>query len=240
MQVKQLIVVGFSSIAYLLGTQARGQFKEIGFELGPSARILFGNEALRNGQQLALGFSCGLRTSYKINNRLSLQSGLYYELKGGQSPLYTIDLSQPDPILQRRGFSSVQNGGIIEFRSRDNFNFISLPILLKLNLGKEKHWYINAGGSIGYLFRMRGVTLITNRETKRYSPPNTFFSIEYAADFGTGYETALNQKWNMHFAIRNHIGLNNLLDSQNIVGEGSLQTFSCFFLAGLSYRLGEK
>lgn len=224
----------------LIASITSAQFTGVGIETGPGARILFGNEALQRTQRLALGFAAGIHTEYRFNKRFSLRSGIYYELKGGQTRLYTVDPQQADLIAIRRGYTPPsQSGGLIQFRSRDNFNFITLPVLFKVNLGKERHWYLNAGVSIGYLMGVRVVNMYKDRKNQRYKPINDFYSIEYCALFGVGYETKINSKWKGHLEIRNHLGLNNMLDAQNIVDNGSLQTNSCYLLAGLTYTLWE-
>lgn len=229
----KFLLIILSAASLLFSTLASAQFSGIGLEGGPGARILFGNEALKQSQQQALGFALGVNTEYRFTSRISLRSGIYFELKGGQTGIITY-YEPNDPIVIRRGQAQK-----IEFRSRDNYNFITLPLLFKVKLGKEKHWYLNAGASLGYLMRVRDVTLIKHGETRRNKPYNNYFSIEYAALFGVGYETRINQKWKGHLEIRNHLGLNNLLDHPNIVGNGSLQTNSCYLLVGMTYTLRE-
>lgn len=219
-------------IGYLLFSHLSfAQFTGVGIETGPGARILFGNEALQQSQQLALGFSFGVNSEYRFNPRISLRSGIYYELKGGQTGVITY-YEPNDPIVINRGQAQK-----IQFRSRDNFNFITIPILFKVSLGKERHWYLNAGASVGYLMRVRDVTLIRDGETRRNKPYSDHYFIEYSALFGIGYERTLNTKWKGHLELRNHLGLNNLLNEPIIVGNGSLKTNSCYLLAGLTYRL---
>lgn len=231
----RVVILSIGSL--LFSSLSSAQFNGVGIESGPSARILFGNEVLNVTRQHALGFTFGINTSYRFNDRLSVKSGIYYELKGSQTG-WTSYSSTADMIVSRRGYTPPNSpGGPLEVRSRDNFNFISVPLLLKINLGKERHWYLNAGVSIGCLMGVRVVNMYKDRENQRYKPINDFYSIEYCALFGVGYETKINSKWNGHLEIRNHLGLNNLLDAPVIVGNGSLQTNSCYLLAGLTYRL---
>ncbi len=233
----RVVILSIGSL--LFSSLSSAQFTGIGIETGPGSRILFGNEVLNDTRQQALGFTLGINTSYRFNDRLSVKSGIYYELKGSQTGWMTFTTTS-DMIVIRRGYTpSNSSGGPIQIRSRDNFNFISVPLLLKINLGKERHWYLNAGVSIGYLMGVRVVNMYKDRENQRYKPINEFYSIEYCALFGVGYETKINSKWNGHLEIRNHLGLNNLLDAPVIVGNGTLQTNSCYLLAGMTYRLCE-
>jgi len=121
------IFIGFliGAIPYFCYSQST-RF-QVGIEGGPSLSIIRSDEFVFPSKDcvIGLGYTVGVAFQVNLNNKLAVRTNLSFERKGYQS-----------------------TSGNFHYR----FDYLVLPILFHINLGKKNRSYFNVGPYFGYLF----------------------------------------------------------------------------------------
>ncbi len=209
----------------------------LGFNLGPSITNLRGDkyydgikESYEDKNQTSLiRFAIGLTLEYEINNKLSIISGINFELKGGIStnPIFESYRNYPDPIVT-----------YIRGKETNDYNlqYLTVPLLGSFKFGPKKLFFLN-GGFFGSILAIREQR--TSYHVNFYQK-NTAYSKIYDAGFtaGIGGVTDLNKKLSFSFEVRNNLGLVNIVKTPTI-SESVIKTNSINILLGFSWRIGK-
>lgn len=139
-----------------------------------------------------LGFQIGLLGEYAFSSKLSLRVGAGYGAIRKNRPKSKLLWGQPDPINA-------------EYLATKTITpFVSIPVLLKFQLGKNKKWYGIAGSNLWIPLGVRQkYTLwfldgtVTTGQNKSDAPP--FSSSPLNSSVGLGYELNLTPK--IHFFV---------------------------------------
>jgi len=151
-QEKGDIIVGFSigaSLSNLLNSEAPHKINIFGSDVNQaffSSPDLTKSPAYTDYEtgifnDLLFGVSPGVQIEYFIKNNLSVFSGISYDSKG-------IDLNYANSIT---GYTST--GGVLneKYKLKISNDYLTLPLLLRKYLFKEKNIFVAGGVYIGYL-----------------------------------------------------------------------------------------
>ncbi len=214
----------FLSILLILtaGIKAYSQENKfsIGVEGGTGLISLRGNSLLESHKP-AFGFSGGVSLEYDLNNTLSLRTTIAFERKGDMLKGTLID----------------NDGNIIGTATmHSNFNYLTLPLLVRASLGKNHRFFVNAGPYVGYLLKQTVSSKGVGLEQK---VDNTLLDKRMDAGItaGVGFRFFFGAKCDFSIEARDNLGLMNV-SAVPVYGGGSIKTNSANLLVGFTYKLG--
>lgn len=187
---------------------------EIGIEAGAGARHISSSAWKYN---VAAGYSFGVSFQYKLNNSLSLRTNLHMERKGGVLPDVFITDEQGNPLG--------------ETNMSTNLDYLTLPILLRLSVGRSVKFFVNLGPYCGLLVRESYRTEGPNRAIGFNTSP--YDNVDFGLILGMGAAIPLNEKWDLSVEARYNMGLLNISKGNFIKWSNQ----SAIALFGLSYKL---
>lgn len=196
----------------------------IGIEGSPSIIYLRGN-AVGAGIDPTFGFSGGLTFQYNFPKILSVRTNIAYERKGAVYLTYTTD-----------------NNGTVSgyFKQHFNFDYLTIPILLRASFGKKVNFFMNIGAFGGYLIKEKETFEFTVNTSSLTPIDNTsaFKRIDMGVVFGFGLTVPI-KKILLSLELRNNTGLYNI-DKPLGAYSPVLKTSSTNLLIGLAYKFGER
>jgi len=226
--VKQFLTI-YVLLILLFSTQIiNGQPKTviIGFEGGPSLSLILASSGVYKDSEPLIGGTAGLNVQYNFTKLLSLKTGVIYERKGTQLPSKS-DQLPPD------GLMSI------------NFDYLSIPILLKLSFGQNIQFFINTGPNFSYLFSQS--IFYKPKGEKSYKVANervSYKPFDIGVILGVGISIPIRNRFKISLEIKDNLGLMNvqkdnieipILSFPNESHNGNLNTTS--FIVGFCYRL---
>lgn len=164
------------------------------------------------------GYDGGLQLEYNISKKLSLVSGMGYERISSMLKFDINDsLNNPQP-----------------FTFNNRFNFITIPLLARVNFGSKMKFFINAGPSFNYLVSQKSKS-VNNTDNTTYNSTNTelFNRLEMALEIGAGMSYPISEKISISMELRNKTGLTNIRKSEL----STQKTFSLLLNFGVNYSL---
>ncbi len=180
-------------------TLAQENKKLIGFESAIGISELRGNPLFENQTTFKKVFNTGVSFQYNLNNTLSLSSSLYFQNKG------TII---PDVLIE-----DINGTTIGQLRVNENFNFINLPILLRLNYGSKLKLVVDVGPYSGILIsqveKTEGGEKFERKNTDRFK------RIEFGLYTGLGLMLDAGNRFFITLKVNNEFGLNDLAVNSN-------------------------
>lgn len=128
---KALFIIGilFTSIVF-----AQNEIR-IGINAGATYSKFRGNQLIENADA-KIDFLIGVSFEYYLKENLSIKTNLNYERKSFNTQSFGAD-----------EFGFVNN----EVEITTNFDYLSLPILVKYEFGNSKKFFINGGPFLGFL-----------------------------------------------------------------------------------------
>jgi hypothetical protein len=194
----------------------------VGVEGGGGLSTLRGNQVLNNLDPL-LGYTGGLWIRYDFKRFFTLKTGVYYDLKGT-----TGDIGIVDTAGNKLG----------TFKVKQSFNYISVPLLARLNFGKKVSWFINAGPYMCILLRQT----VTSESALIFFPSgesdgtNDFNRTDFGVSMGIGLSFTID-KIILSMEARDNLGLINI-SKLPLYGSGSIKTNAANMVFGIGYKLG--
>ena len=166
-----------------------------------------------------IGYDFGLSYTYKLNKRIALISGLDYDIRSS----YTS--------------SKIKNssGNIVTHKLKNNFGFISVPLLLNITIGNKVKYYVNSGLSLNYLLNYKQTTDIGDK-TDVYYGKGYFNKFGIDLNIGIGVLFPLSEKIDISIEARFRKGLNNIVKNPTM-GSSKETTKNALLLLGLKYNL---
>jgi len=194
---------------------------DIGVEGGLSSASLRGNDYINKYHSSRIGYSGGLFVQYNLKKTISFRSGCYYELKGSSLEYQVID------------YNGQQIGAI---QGKENFDYLTIPLLIRATLGKKIHYFFNVGP---YYSLLQKQTVHTESfqdylETT-INQTNNFKKIEIGISCGFGLSYILINKYAFSFEARNNLGITNTWNFSE-ANDGVIKTNALIFLFGFSYK----
>jgi hypothetical protein len=166
-------------------------------------------------------FSGGLFFQYNLNKTFALRA---------------------DPGFERKGYFASYTYNIYQNNStekdRANFNYLTIPILIRASIGTKIRYFINAGPYIGFLLS----------EKEKYTPPNSasliynytsyYKTTDIGITAGLGLAIPIKENFALSVEIRNNLGLMNINKNTIENGTGKIKTNSTNLLLGFAYKFG--
>ena len=151
-----------------------------------------------------IGFSGGLSFQYNSTKHISIRTTLSFERKGDVSTFDVYDIFVNNII----GKATVHW----------NYDYLTVPVLLRATFGNKTKFFLNAGPFFSYLMRYSVVAQLPNtpetvndRETKFYSWFDTGITT------GLGISVPLKEALALSFEIRNNLGLYNIAGNDDFI-----------------------
>lgn len=162
-----------------------------------------------------LGYSGGIAFQHNWGKGIALRTNIAYERKGGEGEFEFTDK-----------YGASIGKGIVNL----NFDYLTIPVLLRFTFGKRVKYFINGGSYIGYLIKQTFVFKGTNID---YESNNTasYNSLDAGISLGTGLQYPMNEKWFLSSEIRGNMGL------FSTTPFGDTKVNSVNLLLGIAYRL---
>jgi hypothetical protein len=221
---KKVIVFAFILVSFYRVFGQMNRF-EIGAEGSPSLIFLFGNKVLRDNHKPFIGFSGGAYFQYNFSKMISLRTDIAFERKGSCFPLtFTNEIGET----------------IEQITAKTNFNYLTMPVLLRITLGKKIKFFANSGVFFGYLIKQTSVfhTKIVSPSLRKQD--NTSFDkrFDFGISMGLGFSIPIKERFQLSFELRNNMGLLNI-SAVGVYGNGTIQTNSTNLLIGFGYKFGQ-
>lgn len=230
----------FLSVGILCSTVLFGQINtiELGVEGGGSLISLRGNGFIVDKNATDVSFATGFSLLYHFNDHFSLKTNLLYERKGNRINYFYQELPFPKNDIYIKE----------ELETQFSLDYLTLPVLVRYSLGKQKHFFVNAGGYVGYLLEAKGRSTEVPKVWQRSESEITdkFSRLDFGLVAGIGGQINLKNNIILSIELRNSLGLQNIgkEDNENyqgglIIKKDGLSTNSTSMLIGLSYRLSK-
>jgi hypothetical protein len=213
--------------ALTIWTSVNGQINkfEIGLEGGPSLTSLRGNDILEDYNNPTIGYSGGVTFQYNFPKLVSIKTNITYERKGAVAKLNAIDI----------------NGNIIgEIKNHSHLDYLTIPVVARLNFGNKLNFFVNFGPYIGYLIKHASVIEAFNEfPGSTINNTDDFKRFDVGLTGGLGCGLPVKNNFNMTIEIRHNFGLYNT-SALPVVNDGKIMTNSTNLLIGVAYLFGTK
>ena len=210
--------------AFTISAGAQSYRMNVGTEGGVSLAGLRGNALITDGSRLRLGFSGGVFAQYNFPRHFALRTGCYFERKGSAFELT---------------FTDINGTPIATINGKENFDYLTVPLLFRYSFGEKINCFVNAGPYIGFLLKQTEYTeAFQNVPESTIDRTANFVDTETGVSFGAGVNYPVNEKYMFSFEVRNNLGLTNV-SALPILGGDVIKTNALNFLFGIHYRLGK-
>ncbi|MBC6995200.1 PorT family protein [Lewinella lacunae] len=126
-----------------------------------------------------------------------------------------------------------------EITVNTNFNYLTLPILLRATFGKKFHYFINAGPYFGYLIKQNFVSQGDNFPVTTSDNTSLIKRFDTGISTGLGLSVPIKTAFAFSFEVRNNLGLYNV-SAVPVANMGTIKTNSTNLLLGFTYKLGQR
>ena len=211
-------------IALSLATSVYSQSNfELGLETGPNISTIYGNSFITSNNNPKIAFYAGIGLQYNISNHLAFRTGIGFERKG--------------TTYERDIFDST-NAKIGELNYFSNFNYLTLPLLLRYSIGQKTKFFINAGSSLGFMVSQKEVSDARPTFSKsEFSNYDIFNKLDVGFVSGIGVSQPVSNALKLSIELRNNLGLLAVNDYV-IIGNDDFKFNSLNALLSASYSLG--
>ncbi|MHC9088671.1 porin family protein [Tenacibaculum sp. IMCC1] len=144
-----------------------------------------------------VGYLFGIATNIQLKNELSLQIELNYERK-------VVSVFSPE--------FEINGVKINSFRNYDLYDFMTLPVLLRYEVGEKSPFYINGGVFLGYLLSARERV---NDGDLSEDLSEYFTDFDLGLSIGVGKIFLLDNSNELFVELRNNLGLTNIDSDPN-------------------------
>lgn len=206
---------------------------DLGLEAGPSVISLYGNSFTNEHNKPACGFSTAITFQYNFQKILSLRTDIAFERKGSLFPYNFIATDQ-----------NGSNIGSVILKESNNYDYLTIPLLLRATFGDKIKIFVNAGPYLGALLQSKTITRSNGGEMYGF-PAKTVANeshnlnrFDIGITTGVGLQLPLNEGFAISFEVRNNSGLYNI--TKQFPGSIALKNNSTNFLFGFSYAFGKR
>ena len=205
-------------------SNATAQRNKINVGVEGSASSIFLDYTDKDFFDRSIGYSAAGTIQYNFPRLFSIRTNVAYERKGATSewPLY----------------SNTNYDGRIE-KMNFNFDYFSMPLLLRITLGNKIHCFANAGPFLGYLLKQE-VRYTWAGEAKREDHTDSFNRLDAGIAAGAGLGFTARKKFIFSLEVRHNGGLKDVLKNTAYPSDETLKTLSTNILIGICYKLGER
>ncbi len=203
------------------------QKKEFGIIAGPNFSNIRGMDSPLSDYKYAVGFLAGISFEYSIRESFSIKSNLLFERKSNQTNINSVFMVDGEEEF-------------VNADARNNFDFITLPVMAKYNFGKNNSFFINGGPYFSYLLNVK-THFSVNSESENFKSTtidnsDSYKSFDAGLAFGFGKRFDIDSKNALTVEIRNSLGLLNISKLGTFENKGH-QTISFGIVTGWSFGL---
>jgi hypothetical protein len=192
---------------------------DVGVEGSPSLIFLRGNPIIEMSNA-TIGFSGGLFLQYNLNKIISIRTNIGFERKGS---------------LWEGNATDARGIQIGKTTNNMNYDYLTIPLLVRATIGNKYKFFMNAGPYFGYLLQAKSVFEMPNfYGTSDIKGQN---SVDFGLSTGLGLLYPLKSKIVLSFELRNNLGLYNV-SALPVINDGTIKTNSTNLIFGLAYKLG--
>src|SRR6218665_1532848 len=172
------------------------------------------------------GFMAGLSAEYYLKDNLSLKANLSYDRKSSRakSTLSVREYYDSYPIVYRQKITY-------------NYDYLTLPIMVKFDFGKNKDFFINGGPFIGYLLQSELKSKMKpSYPTDPLDTTDSYNSFDYGLTVGFGKIVKLTEKTDLSIEVRDNLGLSKMNDFETYGGK-DIRSNSFNLIIGCSFDM---
>lgn len=206
----------FFTSTFIFGQESKITF---GFEGGLGVRSLYGFNAAENSET-TLGYAGGVFFQYNINAKFSLRTNVFFERKGNSREVLISNIQDSGGVL---GTTNLYQ----------NFDFLTIPLLIKYSFSPNNRFYINSGPFFGFLLKH---SLTENTTDFFQSNTEDFKTLDFGWSNGLGLNFPINEHILLSLEVRNNLGLIHI-GKQAVINNERIKTNSTNLLMGLGYKL---
>lgn len=210
--IRLIIIAALTIVPSLLIAQTRAL--EVGINGGFNFSSLRGNSFIAANHHLRSGYAGGAFFKYNAPKYYSIQTGISLERKGS-----TFEVPDSNRL------PSTISG-------KENFDFLVIPVSVRITFGQRPYYFISAGFYYGYLLKETTTTAAISMNNTDYYKRN---ELGYSAGFGISYP--IREKIIISLDAINNFALNDISKSETLNG-GHTKTYSTNFLLGVAYKIG--
>jgi hypothetical protein len=204
---KRLFVLFFFLFITIVYSQEKIR---IGISTGANNYSLRGSEILDDVDS-NFGYSIGLSFEYKFSKKFSLSTDLMIEKKQ-VSYFYEFDFQGFNP--DGSNAESIHYNAV----TKNNFNYLTLPIALKYSIGDNNPYFIKTGVFLAKILFQNDKTEVSPTWTYYNNTNGENFpmdsSIDYGLTFALGKEFKLKDKNYLSLELRDNLGFYNSISGQ--------------------------
>jgi Outer membrane protein beta-barrel domain len=229
-----ILLIFFCSILYTAFAQKnKSTNKQANMEYGFLSGVNF-NSVRKNNQNIFL--------KENLTNYTGLSIGGYFKININQ--LFGIKvLAQYDQNGYRLGditFTDASGNNLAPGNVTIKTTYLNFPIVAEFTFGNKIKYYVNAGPYVGFLLSSSVISKISSTASSQASTTKTksdgYKSTNFGVSFGTGTLIPISKKLQLHVAIKNNVGLSNII--KPISSDNSpLKTNAFSILAGINIGL---
>jgi hypothetical protein len=169
----------------------------VGLEGGPVMTFLWGNKEIRENYDPAAAFSGGITFLYQLLGKSHLKTGLFFDRRGGKED-YAITFDQT-----------------YSWRVYHHYNYLSVPLLTYISLGKKGRLFADTGLSFDFLLKMKTIAhSLDGYGTQKDDKTENSYRFNLGILIGLGWSYPLREHLALSMEIRNNLGLFNV-DKKN-------------------------
>jgi hypothetical protein len=222
----KLITLFFCAVTFL--SYGQTNLFDIGIEGGLGAASLRDNDLTYDHHHNRIGYETGIFGQYNFKQLISIRTGVYYEKKGSSTRI---------PIFFDPGTS------IDTIKGKESFDYITVPLLIKVTFGKKINYFVNAGPYISFLLKQTEqydqFDPIRQSSVTTLDRTSGFKRTEMGLSSGLGILFNCKQKFTFSLEARDNLGLTKTT-KEPIFSNGVTKTNSANLLLGISYKLGHR
>ncbi|NHN27180.1 PorT family protein [Flavobacterium jejuense] len=166
----------------------------------------------------------GIDIEKPINTNFSFVTGLHYDNKSFKNKIDAAFFSNSmDPFVFNQG----------KLKVKLTLQYLTLPVLFRYYLDKEKLFYINSGPYVGFF--LNTTTRVDGDKIKEDSN-DVFKKVDFGWSLGIGKKFKITEKNNLSIELRDNLGLLNISDVP-VEGNGTVKTNSFSLILGYEFKL---
>ena len=220
---KKIITALFSTLT--LSVFGQMNMFDIGFEGGFSVSSLRGNEIIDAHHDSRIGSSGGVYGQFNFKKVISIRTGAYFESKGS-----SIEFTMTDQTGQSLG----------TIKGKQNFDFVTVPLLVRATFGKKLNYFVNVGTYYGFLLKQTESTEgFQDFPETLVDRTHNYKRNEVGISTGLGLSYTFKFPLAISFEVRNNLGLVNI-SRFPVYNGGTIKTNNLNFLFGACYKLGQR
>ncbi len=205
---------------FCMSAFSQGNTLHVALEGSLGINSLFGNSYLKAWESKR-SFNAGVMMTKDIFKFASIRSGVSFEQKGA-------------------GLKQTATNGdgdkIGKIYTQSKFNYLVIPVLLRLNYGQSIKYFISGGTFIGFLNSQKDVIDVKGSTQETSNGTNTYEKVDLGYSIGGGFDVPVSKRLSLSLEYRFNRGIVDI--SKYVVEKGTVQTQSSQIITGLNYNFG--